>query len=102
MGHVVLLGDSIFNNAAYVQRGQEVIAQLRDRLPPGWSATLGAVDGAVIADVDRQFGRNPELRDAPGDQRRGKRCLACLKRVDRAGEFGCGGAAEAGRRPGRF
>lgn len=33
MSHVVLLGDSIFDNAAYVAGGPDVIHQLRERLP---------------------------------------------------------------------
>jgi hypothetical protein len=59
MGHVVLLGDSIFDNAAYVGGGPDVIAQLRSALPLHWSATLLAVDGAVVADVPRQLARLP-------------------------------------------
>jgi hypothetical protein len=55
MGHVVLLGDSIFDNAAYVRGGPDVIRQLREALPAGWKATLAAVDGAVIASVPRQL-----------------------------------------------
>lgn len=62
MSHVVLLGDSIFDNAAYVQGGPDVVRQLRPLLPPDWSATLLAVDGAVTADVHRQLMRLP--RDA--------------------------------------
>ena len=45
--HVVLIGDSIFDNGAYVAGGPDVVTQLRERLPQGWRATLGAVDGAV-------------------------------------------------------
>lgn len=62
MPHVVLLGDSIFDNTAYVAGGPDVVAQLRPVLPEGWSATLCAVDGAVVADVERQLVRLP--RDA--------------------------------------
>jgi hypothetical protein len=54
-GHVVLLGDSIFDNKAYVGQDPDVIAQLRQELPPGWQATLLAVDGDVMAGVDRQL-----------------------------------------------
>jgi hypothetical protein len=57
--HVVLLGDSIFDNAAYVRGGPDVAAHLAAALPPGWRATLAAVDGAVIADVPRQLARLP-------------------------------------------
>lgn len=59
MTHIVLLGDSIFDNAAYVGRGPDVIAQLRARLPAGWQATLRAVDGSVTSDVARQVQRVP-------------------------------------------
>ena len=59
MGHVVLLGDSIFDNAAYVGGGPDVIAQLRQALPRDWEATLLAVDGAVISDIPRQLARLP-------------------------------------------
>ena len=59
MGHVALLGDSIFDNAAYVGRGPDVVTQLRAALPRDWEATLLAVDGAVISDVPRQLARLP-------------------------------------------
>jgi lysophospholipase L1-like esterase len=59
MQHVVLLGDSIFDNAAYVAGGPNVIQQLRERLPQGWDATLNAVDGAVTGGVERQLQRLP-------------------------------------------
>ena|SRR5688572_11904266 len=55
MPHVVLLGDSIFDNAAYTRGGPDVITQLRALLPDGWRATLGAVDGATTHDVVRQL-----------------------------------------------
>ena len=57
-GHVVLLGDSIFDNAAYVGPGPDVIAQLRAALP-GWRATLCAVDGATTAGLASQLARVP-------------------------------------------
>jgi hypothetical protein len=57
--HVVLLGDSIFDNAAYVAGGPDVVAQLRPMLPAGWTATLCAVDGAVVDDVERQLASLP-------------------------------------------
>src|SRR5262245_51723098 len=61
MPHVVLLGDSVFDNGAYVPGGPPVIEQLRSRLPREWQATMLAQDGAVIDDVAQQ------LRDLPGD-----------------------------------
>ena len=59
MSHVVLLGDSIFDNAAYVRGGPAVIDQVAGLLPEGWRATLKAVDGSVIDDVHRQLERLP-------------------------------------------
>jgi hypothetical protein len=58
--HLVLLGDSILDNAAYVPgRCPAVIDQLRSRLPTGWFATLLARDGSVIDDVYRQLDALP-------------------------------------------
>jgi lysophospholipase L1-like esterase len=60
MPHLVLLGDSVFDNAAYVRGGPDVVRQARDRLgPEGWQATLAAVDGAVTEGVRRQIARIP-------------------------------------------
>ena len=60
MNHLVLLGDSIFDNASYVPGNPPVIEQLRSRLPPHWQATLLAVDGHVTEDVFGQTSRLPE------------------------------------------
>ncbi|WP_336490841.1 SGNH/GDSL hydrolase family protein [Methylobacterium nigriterrae] len=59
MPHVVLLGDSVFDNAAYVGGGSDVVQQVRAVLPDDWQATLLAVDGNVINDVPSQLGRLP-------------------------------------------
>jgi hypothetical protein len=60
MGHIALLGDSVFDNGAYVTPGEpDVVRQLRERLPAGWRATLAAVDGAVTGSVPGQLGRLP-------------------------------------------
>jgi hypothetical protein len=59
MSHVVLFGDSIFDNARYVPGGPSVIEHLRRCLPAGWRATLLARDGATTADLDRQLGQLP-------------------------------------------
>src|SRR4051812_11206812 len=59
MGHVVLLGDSIVDNARYVPNRPPVIEQLQRSLPRDWQATLLAVDGHVIADVPAQVSRMP-------------------------------------------
>lgn len=60
MSHIVLLGDSIFDNAAYVPGRPAVIEQLRTSLPSEWNATLLAVDGSIAADVPRQVVRLPD------------------------------------------
>jgi lysophospholipase L1-like esterase len=62
VNHVVLLGDSIFDNAAYTGGAPDVVRQVRKRLPPGWRATLGAVDGGTTESVREQLRRLP--RDA--------------------------------------
>jgi len=59
MPHVVLLGDSIFDNWAYTEGGPDVIHQLRSALPAGWNATLLAIDGARTEDVLEQLTRLP-------------------------------------------
>lgn len=50
MEHIVLLGDSIFDNAAYVPAGTQVSVQLQARLP-AHQVSLLARDGAVLADM---------------------------------------------------
>jgi lysophospholipase L1-like esterase len=60
MKHVVLLGDSIFDNQVYVGQAPDVVRQLRARLGAEWTATLLAVDGDVTADVERQLKRLPQ------------------------------------------
>ncbi len=59
MNHVVLLGDSIFDNAAYVAGAPDVVQQVRQRLPPGSKATVEAVDGSTTEDVHKQLRRVP-------------------------------------------
>ncbi len=62
--HLILLGDSIFDNGSYVDRGQPaVIDQLKAAVKDqGWNATLIAVDGHVLSHVADQIKRVP--RDA--------------------------------------
>src|SRR5688572_29365747 len=58
-GHLVLLGDSIFDNGYYVPGGPSVLEHVRRLLPQAWQATLLAVDGAKIDSVYRQLERLP-------------------------------------------
>lgn len=55
MSHLVLLGDSILDNAAYTAGGPAVIDQVTGLLPAGWLASLRAVDGATTRDVTSQL-----------------------------------------------
>ena len=59
MKHVVLLGDSIFDNKRYVGDGPNVIDQLKADLPSGWTASLNAVDGSTTLDIAGQIERLP-------------------------------------------
>lgn len=52
--HLILLGDSIFDNAAYVPKGMPVIEHLRQIIPSGWQATLLAIDGDITSGVAGQ------------------------------------------------
>lgn len=54
--HMVLLGDSIFDNGVYVPGKPSVSEQLAAKISSkGWKCTLLAVDGNVINDVERQL-----------------------------------------------
>jgi len=59
-GHLVLLGDSIFDNAIYVPDGPAVIDHVRRLAPSDWRATLVAQDGDVVDDVFGQVERVPQ------------------------------------------
>jgi hypothetical protein len=59
LGHVVLLGDSIFDNASYVPGEPAVIEQLGASLPNGWQASLLAVDGHITRSVAGQLAHLP-------------------------------------------
>ena len=75
MPHLVLLGDSIFDNGFYVPGEPAVIEQLQaalatkvphprplsfhERGEAEWQATLVAVDGNIVIDVARQLERLP-------------------------------------------
>jgi GDSL-like lipase/acylhydrolase family protein len=55
MRHVVLLGDSIFENAAYVGTAPDVRKQLKEMMRRDDRVTLAARDGAVLNDVRSQL-----------------------------------------------
>ena len=78
MPHLVLLGDSVFDNANYVAEGRATIDAFRAHVPHGWRVTLLAQDGSTIDEIGRQLvhlpsdathiavstGGNDALRDA--------------------------------------
>src|SRR3954451_4297654 len=59
MPHLVLLGDSIFDNGAYTDGGPDVVSQTRNLLPTGWTASLLAIDGSTTGDVAQQVAGLP-------------------------------------------
>ena len=59
MKHIVLLGDSIFDNGSYTAGGPDVITQVRQLLPKGWRASLVAVDGATTENIPSQVKQVP-------------------------------------------
>lgn len=61
MAHIVLLGDSIFDNAPYVPAGTHVQAQLESLVTPSDRVSLLARDGSVLADMVAQVARLQEL-----------------------------------------
>lgn len=60
MNHIVLFGDSIFDNGSYVDGGPSVIEQVINQLPDDWQATLLAVDGDTTVETHQQFLRLPK------------------------------------------
>ena len=99
--HVVLLGDSIFDNSRYTRGEPDVVTHLRGVLPAGALATLLAVDGTVTRSMAQQVSRIP--RDAThlvvsigGNDALGNRNLLeapaastadALRRFEGAGDF---------------
>lgn len=59
MNHLVLLGDSIFDNGAYTAGGSPVITHVRQKLVAGWKASLLAVDGSLASDIEPQLAKLP-------------------------------------------
>jgi len=54
MKHLVLLGDSVFDNKAYLNGGLDVITHIRRQIPAEWKASLRAIDGSVVENVRKQ------------------------------------------------
>lgn len=60
MAHLVLLGDSIFDNKAYVGEEPDVVSHLRQVMAPDWEATLKAIDGSLVENVPSQLLEIPQ------------------------------------------
>jgi hypothetical protein len=96
--HVILLGDSIFDNARYVPGGPAAVEQLRAKLPAGGRATLCAVDGAVARGVAGQLSRLPADATHLVVSTGGNDALAhsgLLRRTDISATAGFAGLADA-------
>jgi hypothetical protein len=60
MKHIILAGDSIFDNGSYVKSGEpDVPTQLQGLLEKGDKVSMSAVDGDVINDVEGQLKKMP-------------------------------------------
>ena len=57
--HIVLCGDSIFDNGSYVRGEPDVAEQVREQLPDS-KVTLLAIDGNVTKDVKDQLNNLPK------------------------------------------
>jgi len=59
MPHLVLLGDSVFDNGSYVAPGRSTLDAVQASLSPGSRATLLAEDGSTVDEISRQLLRVP-------------------------------------------
>ncbi len=59
MPHLVLLGDSIFDNGRYVPGCPALVEQARAWFPKNWRVTLLACDGSITSQVPNQLERLP-------------------------------------------
>jgi hypothetical protein len=105
MSHVVLLGDSIFDNRVYVAPEPDVRHQLQAQLGAAWGVTLLAFDGHVTADVKRQLQRMPEgathlaiFPSAATTRSAMPPFLASVRLPSRKRSSGCAGAVQLRRR----
>jgi hypothetical protein len=51
MHHIVLLGDSIFDNGVYVGGEPDFATHSRQLVPDDWKVTLCALDGSRTGDI---------------------------------------------------
>lgn len=84
MNHLVLLGDSIFDNRAYVADGPAIIDQVKHLAPQGWQVSLLAVDGNTSAQISQQLQRMPQDATQLVLSVGGNDALGCLPQLDAA------------------
>ncbi len=80
--HIVLAGDSIFDNGSYVPDGPALIDVLRTALANSGKATLLAVDGSVSMMVPQQLAKLPKDADRLFISSGGNDALACRFVID--------------------
>lgn len=82
--HIALLGDSIFDNALYVESGQAVTDHLGRMLVARSGHCLLAVDGDTTQDVHVQLQRLPDTSTHLALSVGGNDALGCLPGLDRS------------------
>lgn len=80
--HLVLVGDSIFDNSAYVMPGHSVAEQLRSMVGAAAQVTLLAVDGHLSGDVPAQIAHIPRDSTHIALSVGGNDALECLPRLE--------------------
>jgi len=80
--HLVLVGDSIFDNSAYVLPGHSVTEQLRSRVGAAAQVTLLAVDGHLSRDVPAQIAHMPQDATHVALSVGGNDAQECLTRLE--------------------
>ena len=89
--HLVLLGDSVFDNHAYVAQGGAVVHHLGRMLPPDDRVSLLAVDGDVSQNIPGQLQKLPSDVTHLAMSVGGNDALGCLPALDAS----CGSVLEA-------
>ena len=88
MKHVVLLGDSIFDNKRYVGEEPDVIDQLKADLPAGWTASAECARRLDHFRHGWPAQAPPPRRHPSRGERRRQRCAQAQRPARREGELG--------------
>jgi hypothetical protein len=84
MNHLVLLGDSIFDNRKYVEGDPAVIDQVNENLSASWMASLLAVDGDTASMAFDRLAKIPESATHMVISVGGNDALNCLPSLEGA------------------